>query len=321
MTASSTATLSEGTAAPYTPVRTARSTTLPLRTLPYHVLQWGQPQLGTPPLVMVHGWMDVAASYQFVVDALSSERWVIAPDWRGFGRTPAGGADCFWFPDYLADLDALLDHVSPDAPVDLVGHSMGGNVVMLYAGIRPDRIRTLVNLEGFGLPATRPAQAPTRYAQWLDELKALRQGDKDLKTYASQEAVAQRLQKTNPRLTADKALWLAGQWAAPDAQGQWRILGEAGHKLVNPQLYRVEEVLAVYQRISAPVLAVEASHNQMAKWWQNRYTLDEYHERLTSVSQVSVATVDDAGHMLHHDQPEAVASLIEGHLERHVTAV
>jgi len=294
---------------------------LPLRTLPYHVLQWGQPQLGTPPLVMVHGWMDVAASYQFVVDALSSERWVIAPDWRGFGRTPAGGADCFWFPDYLADLDALLDHVSPDAPVDLVGHSMGGNVVMLYAGIRPDRIRTLVNLEGFGLPATRPAQAPTRYAQWLDELKALRQGDKDLKTYASQEAVAQRLQKTNPRLTADKALWLAGQWAAPDAQGQWRILGEAGHKLVNPQLYRVEEVLAVYQRISAPVLAVEASHNQMAKWWQNRYTLDEYHERLTSVSQVSVATVDDAGHMLHHDQPEAVASLIEGHLERHVTAV
>jgi len=321
LTASSTATLSEGTAAPYTPVRTARSTTLPLRTLPYHVLQWGQPQLGTPPLVMVHGWMDVAASYQFVVDALSSERWVIAPDWRGFGRTPAGGADCFWFPDYLADLDALLDHVSPDAPVDLVGHSMGGNVVMLYAGIRPDRIRTLVNLEGFGLPATRPAQAPTRYAQWLDELKALRQGDKDLKTYASQEAVAQRLQKTNPRLTADKALWLAGQWAAPDAQGQWRILGEAGHKLVNPQLYRVEEVLAVYQRISAPVLAVEASHNQMAKWWQNRYTLDEYHERLTSVSQVSVATVDDAGHMLHHDQPEAVASLIEGHLERHVTAV
>ncbi|MFY7904499.1 MAG: alpha/beta fold hydrolase, partial [Burkholderiaceae bacterium] len=294
MTASLNASLPDATAATYSPRRPARSTTLPLRTLPYHVLQWGQPQPGTPPLVMVHGWMDVAASYQFVVDALSSERWVIAPDWRGFGRTPAGGADCFWFPDYLADLDALLDHVSPDAPVDLVGHSMGGNVVMLYAGIRPDRIRTLVNLEGFGLPATRPAQAPTRYAQWLDELEALRQGDKDLKTYPSQQAVAQRLQKTNPRLTADKALWLAGQWAAPDAQGQWRILGEAGHKLVNPQLYRVEEVLAVYQRISAPVLAVEASHNQMAKGWQNRYTLDEYHQRLTSVPQVNGAPVDDA---------------------------
>ena len=298
----------------YAPRRTARSTTLALRTLPYHVLQWGQPQPGVPPLVMVHGWMDVGASYQFVVDALTTDRWVMAPDWRGFGLTPSGGADSFWFPDYLADLDALLDLLSPDAPVDLVGHSMGGNVAMMYAGIRPERIRTLVNLEGFGLPAAKPAQAPSRYALWMDELKALRQGDKDLKTYPNQQAVAQRLQKTNPRLTADKALWLAGQWAAPDAQGQWRILGEAGHKLVNPQLYRVEEVLAIYLRIAAPTLAVEASQNQMAKWWQNRYTLDEYHERLKSVPNVRTEVINDAGHMLHHDQPEAVARLIEAHL-------
>lgn len=298
----------------YTPRRPAQSTTLAVRTLPYHVLQWGQPQPNVPPLVMVHGWMDVGASYQFVVDAMATERWVMAPDWRGFGLTPSGGADCFWFPDYLADLDALLDHFSPDTPVDLVGHSMGGNVAMMYAGIRPERIRKLVNLEGFGLPATQPTQAPGRYALWLDELKALRQGDKDLKTYPSLQAVAQRLQKTNPRLPADKAQWLASQWAAPDAQGQWRILGEAGHKLVNPQLYRVEEVQAIYQRITAPTLAVEASHNQMAKWWHNRYTLDEYHGRRQSVPNVRVATVDEAGHMLHHDQPEAVARLIEAHL-------
>ena len=298
----------------YTPWRPAQSTTLAVRTLPYHVLQWGKPQPNVPPLVMVHGWMDVGGSYQFVVDAMATERWVMAPDWRGFGLTPSGGADCFWFPDYLADLDALLDHFSPDTPVDLVGHSMGGNVAMMYAGIRPERIRKLVNLEGFGLPATQPTQAPGRYALWLDELKALRQGDKDLKTYPSLQAVAQRLQKTNPRLPADKAQWLASQWAAPDAQGQWRILGEAGHKLVNPQLYRVEEVQAIYQRITAPTLAVEASHNQMAKWWHNRYTLDEYHGRLQSVPNVRVATVDDAGHMLHHDQPEAVARLIEAHL-------
>jgi pimeloyl-ACP methyl ester carboxylesterase len=33
---------------------------------------------------------------------------------------------------------------------------MGGNVAMMYAGVRPERIRRLVNLEGFGMPATRP---------------------------------------------------------------------------------------------------------------------------------------------------------------------
>jgi len=300
-------------AALYTVRRAMRCGFEPIRGLSYHVRQWGQPQPGVPPLVMLHGWMDVGASFQFVVDALAElgqDRWVIAPDWRGFGLTASGGADCYWFPDYVADLDALLDRLCPGQPIDLVGHSMGGNVVMLYAGVRPQRVRRLVNLEGFGMPATRPAQAPTRLTQWLDELQALRQGGKDLKSYASREAVAQRLMKTNPRLPADKALWLAGEWAAPDADGQWRILGEAGHKLVNPQLYRVEEVLAVHQRITAPLLAVEASQNQMAQWWQNRYTLDEYHERLKSVANVQVAQIDDAGHMLHHDQPKQLAALL-----------
>lgn len=287
---------------------------VPVRNLSYHVRQWGQPQPGVAPLVMVHGWMDVGASFQFVVDALAEmgqDRWVIAPDWRGFGRTASGGADCYWFADYLADLDALLDMLCPGEPIDLVGHSMGGNVVMHYAGVRPGRVRRVVNLEGFGMAATRPTQAPTRLTQWLDELLALRQGNKDLKTYASHQAVAQRLMKTNSRLSADKALWLAGEWAAPGPDGLWRILGEAGHKLVNPQIYRVEEVLAVHQRITAPLLAVEASHNQMAQWWQDRYTLDEYHERLKSVPNVQVVQVEDAGHMLHHDQPAQLAHLLD----------
>ena len=133
------------------------------------------------PLVLVHGWMDVAASYQFMVDALSDAfaagRTIIAPDWRGFGQTTsaegAAQADNFWFPDYLADLDFLLDHYVKDQAVDLVGHSMGGNVAMIYAGVRPERIHKLVNLEGFGLPAAKPAQSPGRYAKWMDELKSL----------------------------------------------------------------------------------------------------------------------------------------------------
>lgn len=301
----------------YCPLRTARSTTLNVRGLPYHLMQWGEATPGQALMVMVHGWMDVGASFQFVVDALArlgEEGCVVAPDWRGFGRTPTGGADCFWFPDYLADLDALLDHLSPDAPIHLVGHSMGGNIAMAYAGVRPQRVRRLINLEGFGLPATRPAQAPGRMSQWLDELKALRQGDKALKTYDSAADVARRLMKTNPRLSADKAHWLATHWAAPDSLGRWHILGDPAHKVVNPVLYRVDEMLAIHQRITAPVLAVEASHNQMAQWWQGRFTLEEYHERLKSVASVRLEVIDDAGHMLHHDQPDALARLIQSFL-------
>jgi pimeloyl-ACP methyl ester carboxylesterase len=305
----------------YTVRRASRSEFLPLRHLRYHVRHWGGPVAGQPagtPLVMVHGWMDVGASFQFVVDALDElgrSPWVVAPDWRGFGLTDSAGADCFWFPDYLADLDALIDHLSPDHPVDLVGHSMGGNVAMVYAGIRPQRVRRLVNLEGFGLPATVAAQAPGRLTQWLNELQALKMGEKDLKTYDSAEGVAQRLMKTNPRLAPEKALWLARHWATPDAQGRWRILGEAGHKVVNPVLYRVDEAQAIHSRITAPVLAVEASHTNMAAWWQNRYTLDDYHQRLTHVPDVRTAVVQDAGHMLHHDQPSQLARLMHGFLD------
>lgn len=291
--------------------RPSRSEFIPIRHLDYHVRVWGEPSPDRPPLVLVHGWMDVAASWQFMVDALGEDRHIIAPDWRGFGLTRGPATDNYWFPDYLADLDALLDHYASDQPIDLVGHSMGGNVVMVYAGVRPQRIRRLVNLEGFGMPATRPAQAPGRYAQWLDELKALRRGDMDLKDYDSLDGVARRLMKTNPRLTEDKARWLAGEWAQPDDQGQWRILGDPAHKVVNAQLYRLDEVQEVFARITAPLLSVTASDDSLGQWWKGRYTLEEYRQRLKVVPDLREAHLDDAGHMLHHDQPQALARLIE----------
>ena len=307
----------------YKEKNTSVSEFVPIRGINYHVQVWnGSLNSGLAPLVLVHGWMDVAASYQFMVDAFSEAfaagRTIIAPDWRGFGQTgltPDGyQADAYWFADYLADLDFLLDHFAPGQAIDLVGHSMGGNVAMLYAGVRPERVRKLVNLEGFGMPATRPSQAPGRLAQWMDGLKSFERGEMALKPYADAGGVAQRLMKTNPRLTLDKAQWLAQHWARPDAAGQWRILGNAAHKIVNPQLYRVDEVQEIYQRISAPVLAIEASDNAMGLWWKGNYSLDEYHERLKQVPDARVAVVENAGHMLHHDQPEQLARLIEAFL-------
>ena len=291
--------------------RPSRSEFVNIRNLSYHVQIWGEPSADKIPLVLMHGWMDVAASYQFVVDALSHDHYVIAPDWRGYGQTDSGGVDNFWFPDYLADLDFLLDHYAPQTQVNLVGHSMGGNVVMLYAGVRPDRIRRLVNLEGFGMPATTPDQAPKRYARWMDELKQLHRGELALRPYESADGVARRLMKTNPRLGQDKANWLAQHWAAANAQGEWTILGEAAHKITNANLYQVPEVLEIYKQISMPVLAVEASDNSLDMWWSGKFKLHEYHERLQHVPQVEIARIEDAGHMMHHDQPEQLAALIE----------
>ncbi|WP_416401978.1 alpha/beta fold hydrolase [Alicycliphilus denitrificans] len=299
----------------YQALRHARTESVPIRTLRYHVRLWGDALPGQPPLVLLHGWMDVGASWQFVVDAFGAAfaagRLIIAPDWRGFGRSRLPGpCDGYPFADYLADLDQLLDHYADGTPVDLAGHSMGGNVAMMYAGARPARIRRLVNLEGFGLPATQPAQAPGRYAQWMDEIRQFERGEMALKDYDSADGVAQRLMKTNPRLDAGKAAWLARHWANEDAHGRWHIMGDAAHKIVNPQLYRVDEALALYEAITAPVLSVHASSGSLGRWGE-RYTLQEYLQRLAHVRDHRTAVVHDAGHMLHHDQPAQVARLIE----------
>jgi pimeloyl-ACP methyl ester carboxylesterase len=309
---------------PYLPQRPGRSRFVDLRGLRYHLHEWGDAAQATadrPTLVMLHGWMDVGASFQFAVDALAAiegeARHVVAPDWRGFGLSAPGGADCYWFPDYLGDLDALLDSLAdsvaaPGEPIDLLGHSMGGNVAMVYAGVRPERIRRLVNLEGFGLPATRPAQAPRRYLQWLDELKQ----PVELRPYDSLGAVADRLRKTNPLLREDRAAWLAGHWSRQAEDGRWHILGDPAHKRANPALYQKDEVLACWQRIAAPLLWVEGDRTDVSKWWGDRYPRSDFDARLALVPQVERQVLAPAGHMLHHDQPEALAT----HLARFLQA-
>ncbi|MGI4718721.1 MAG: alpha/beta fold hydrolase [Janthinobacterium lividum] len=290
-------------------MQASRSEFLTIRGLRCHVRHWGR--IGAPKIFMQHGWMDVAASFQFVVDALRDDWHVIAFDWRGFGLSERTHGDTYWFPDYLADLEAVLDHYAPGEAVNLLGHSMGGNIVSLYAGIRPGRIAKLINLEGFGLPATRPSQAPGRYAKWLDELRA----QPEMRGYASLEEVAARLQKTNPRLLDERAAFLAAHWSAQDADGQWRILGDPAHKMTGPLLYHADEVLACWTQITAPVLWVEAEETEMWRWMgpkeQARAEIDRRREHL---ARVTPRMMPGAGHMLHHDQPESLAAMIEAFL-------
>ncbi|MFG6447261.1 alpha/beta fold hydrolase [Roseateles sp. BYS180W] len=292
----------------YTPTRTARSSFVTLRGLRQHLLQWGPPPgPETPLLVLLHGWMDVAASFQFLVDAMAQDRAVVALDWRGFGHSDGTPADGYWFPDYLGDLDALLDLLSPQASVDLLGHSMGGNVVMSYAGVRPRRVRRLINLEGFGLPDTQPEQAPGRLAMWLDELRQR----PELRHYPSADAVALRLRKNNPRLSPDKAQWLARQWARELPDGQWQLLADPLHKRSHPMLYRSAEILAGWRLIQAPTLWVQGEHSSPTQIFGDRYGDAELQQRLACVPQLQRQRLAQAGHMLHHDQPQALAQLLE----------
>ncbi|MBN3726857.1 alpha/beta fold hydrolase [Burkholderia sp. Ac-20379] len=274
-----------------------------------HVRRWGRP--GAPTLYMLHGWMDVAASFQFVVDALAGDWQVIAPDARGFGLSDypvaAQGGGQYWFMDYLADLEALIDHYTPDGEVNLVGHSMGANVVCLYAGARPQRVRRVVDLEGFGLAPPPASQAPVRLASWLDELRE----PPRLASYASLDDVAARLIKTNPRLAPARAAFLAGYWSRRDAGGRYHLLADPAHKQAGPLLYRLDEVMAVWSKVRAKVLHIEAVDSPTLRFLAGTIPLGEFKARFAAFPDWREKTIEDAGHMVHHDQPEQVAALIE----------
>ncbi|MFC5513838.1 alpha/beta fold hydrolase [Massilia jejuensis] len=289
----------------------SRSEFLTVRGLRTHVRHWGR--AGAPKLFMSHGWMDMSASFQFVVDSLAGDWHVIANDWRGFGLSERAHSDTYWFPDYVADLDALLAHYAPEEAVNLLGHSMGGNVVSMFAGVRPERVSKLINLEGIGLMGARPEQAPGRMAKWLDELRM----PPAMRAYASLEEVAGRLRKTNPRLPAERAHFLAEHWSARNEAGEYEILGDPAHKMPGPLLYHLDEMIAMWKRISAPVLWIEAAQTDMWRWMGPQDEMRaEVDRRLGHMAQVEAHIVADAGHMVHHDQPAVLARLIEQFLAK-----
>ena len=177
--------------------------------------------------------------------------------------------------------------------------------------VRPQRIAKLINLEGFGLPATKPTQAPRRFAQWLDELRT----PPTMRPYPTQADVAARLKKNNPRMTDERAQFLSGHWAAQNVEGQWDILGDPAHKITSAILYRVDEVTACWAEISVPVLWVEADDTDIWRWMGPKETARiEIDRRKAFIRDVRTEIIADAGHMLHHDQPEALARVIEDFL-------
>ncbi len=283
-------------------MKSSTSEFLTIRGLKSHVRLWGPAD--APKLFLLHGWMDCSASFQFLVDAFVRDWRVIAPDWRGFGQSEWLNRS-YWFPDYLADLEKFLDHYSPGETVRLVGHSMGGNVVGLYAGVRPARVAKLVILEGFGLYRTEPSQAPGRYAKWLDQDKA----GATLRDYADLAEFAQRLMRDNPRLMQEKADFLAANFSQRRPDGRFGYAADPWHRVVNPVLYRIEEAQACWGAVTAPVLWMVARDSHLYKEFAGRE--EEYQARLASFHELREVVLEDSGHMLHHDQPQRLAALLE----------
>jgi pimeloyl-ACP methyl ester carboxylesterase len=270
--------------------------------LTYNVRHWGRDD--APLLLMLHGWMDSSASFQFTVDALRDSWHVLAPDWRGYGQSEWLNRR-YWFADYYADLDALLDRYSPDVPVRIVGHSMGGAVASIYGGARPDRIAGLLMVDFLGLPPNEAHEAPGRIREWLDHTRATPQ----MRAYANREQLAARLLQFNARLLPERAVFLALHCASELPDGQFTVACDPWHKVPSPQLYRVEEVMACWRAMTAPVRLVTADEGYVLQRFEKHP--DELQRRMACFAKGSIVRIDDCGHNVQHDRPEKLAELIE----------
>ncbi len=284
----------------YVPQKPSRTQMMTVRGLRYRLRTWGDER--APLLLFLHGHRDSAATFQFMIDRLQHDWRIVAPDWRGHGGSDRAQQG-YWYHDYLADLDAIVDQVSPDAPVSLIGHSLGGNVGSVFAGLRPQRVTRLVSLDGFGL-RNRPAQdAPEHLRGWLDVWKKpLRE-----RPYASRAELAERLMKSNPRLTRDKALYLA-QDMGRETEGGYTWTFDPAHRIPFATLHRVDEWAACWRQIEARTLWIVAGDRE------KRAPRDDEHSLAWRVSQIrngASVVVPDTGHNIHHDAPEEAAAIIE----------
>jgi pimeloyl-ACP methyl ester carboxylesterase len=289
-------------------MKPSKSLFFDVRGLRHHVRCWGKPD--APKLIMLHGWMDVSASFQFTVDALQGDWCVLAPDWRGFGLSE-WAKEAYWFPDYVADLDSLLTQISPDEPATIVGHSMGGNIAGLYAGVQPERVSRLLLAEGFGMPPTNPAKAPRRILKWLNQI----QQPPTLRPYASLQEVADRLKTNTPLLGDARANFLAPHWAKQVEPGRFELRADPLHKMINPVLYRPEEAIAIWKQITAHVLWIHSATDWISRFLkEDDQMLQQYR---ASYAEMTECKIEGASHMMHHDQPEKFAQVIEDFLGKH----
>jgi pimeloyl-ACP methyl ester carboxylesterase len=284
-----------------------RHRTVDSQGLPIHCLEWGEP--AGEPILLVHGFLDQAESWKFLVDELSRRArkplWIIAPDCRGHGDSGWVGAGGYYhFPDYVYDLACVIGTLESER-VMLVGHSMGGTISFLYSGAFPTCIAKLVLIEGIGPPGMEFSDAPLRMGHWVSEVRGRGRGH--FREYSSVEAGASQLRQTNPRLKEEFALELALSGMKRNARGKWVWKFDPLHRTSAPQPFYTAQALEFLRRIDCPVLIVNGAESR-----QTRRT--DKQQRYDALRDHRVMEIERAGHMIHQDNPARLAEVIASFL-------
>lgn len=265
------------------------------RGLRIRVCEWGEGE----PLLILHGYLEQGAAWSEVARHLPGRR-VIAPDHRGHGLSEHVGAGGWYhFHDYLPDVAGLVDAIG--GPVDVVGHSMGSTIACLLAATCPDRVRSLILVEGLGPPdmATSAVERPARFIHAVLDPPRHR-------PFADVGEAAERMRAFNPRLPLERALALADRVTRPASPEEgdgvvwtWDPL----HRGRNPTAFDASLFEQFLFQIRAPTTVIWGG--------ESGFLSSERAGRIGCLSDVrGEVTIAGAGHLIHHDQPLALARAI-----------
>jgi pimeloyl-ACP methyl ester carboxylesterase len=183
---------------------------------------------------------------------------------------------------------------------------MGANVAGLYAGTMPERVEAFINIEGFGLVDSDPADAPGRFRKWIEAAQA----KPAFSTYSDLGALSKRIAKRNPSMDPAHAEFVASEWGAEQEDGRVVLRADPLHKLPNPILYRRTAAEACWRAITADVLLVTGGESEIARHLGVDDEVDLPHDQSVCIPK--------AGHMPHFDTPVELAAAIEAFLREYL---
>jgi pimeloyl-ACP methyl ester carboxylesterase len=258
-----------------------------------HYVDYGN--AAAPLVVLVHGGRDHARSWDAVAASLRDRYHVVAPDLRGHGDSAWAVGSQYGMPDYMLDLHQLLRHLG-EHPVRLVGHSLGGAIVLQYTGLYPDRVCAAVAIEGLGPPPSMTMDKPVeeRLTEWIETMEQL--ATRQPRRYARIEEAEARMREANSRLSPELAGHLTRQGLVRMEDGTYTWKFDNYVRAWGPNSYDRDAVQRLWSRIDCPVLLIRGSES-----WAENPVQDG---RASHFRDAHYLEVEGAGHWVHHDRPD-----------------
>ena len=267
-----------------------------------HYVDWGN--AAGAPLLLVHGGRDHCRNWDWVAQALRDEWHVIAPDLRGHGDSQWSADGSYDMAGYVYDLAQLI-HQQQLAPVTIVGHSLGGNIALRYAGIYPESVRKLVAIEGLGLSPellVKRGRRPLddRMREWIDERRGF--AGRIPRRYATIEEAFKRMQDENKHLSPHQARHLTMHGINQNEDGTYSWKFDNYVRCWPPYDVPGAELERLWSRITCPTLLIGGEES-----WASNPAEDG---RAAHFQNAEVVMFNDAGHWVHHDQLQGFLRLV-----------